>query len=119
MKSDGEYGGAARALLERYTVEMIDREGLESTLETMRRENGWTHDDPRLALTRDRLTGSTGFAVAGTAAEIAEQLGHIADSGIDGVLMTWIDYVDGVRRFGEEVLPLLEAAGLRAPFGGP
>jgi hypothetical protein len=37
-------------------------------------------------------------------------------AGIDGVIMTWVDYIDGVKRFAREVLPLLEQAGLRKPF---
>ena len=38
------------------------------------------------------------------------------DRGIDGLLLTWVDYVDGIGHFTRDVLPLMEAAGLRAPF---
>ena len=40
----------------------------------------------------------------------------LAGCGIDGLLLTWVDYVDGIGRFTRDVLPLMEAAGLRAPF---
>jgi len=40
-------------------------------------------------------------------------------AGVDGVIMTWLDYTDGVRRFARDVLPLLEEAGLRKPFAKP
>ena len=52
----------------------------------------------------------------GSAENIAEQLAAISRVGIDGVLMTWPDYIDGVRRFAKDVLPLLEQRGLRKPF---
>ncbi len=52
----------------------------------------------------------------GSPEDIAEQLAAISAVGIDGVIMTWPDYIDGVRRFSKEVLPLLERAGLRKPF---
>ena len=47
---------------------------------------------------------------------IAEELAAISRIGIDGVILTWVDYVDGVDRFNRGVLPLLEQAGLRKPF---
>jgi hypothetical protein len=40
----------------------------------------------------------------------------MSDVGLDGIIMTWPDYIDGVKRFTREVLPLLEQAGLRKPF---
>ena len=33
---------------------------------------------------------------------------------LDGFLLTWLDYEGGLDRFGREVLPRLEKAGLRA-----
>jgi hypothetical protein len=30
--------------------------------------------------------------------------------------MSWVDYIDGMKRFAKDVLPLLEQAGLRKPF---
>lgn len=35
------------------------------------------------------------------------------DCGIDGVLLTWVDYVAGMNNFNVSVLPQLEQAGLR------
>jgi hypothetical protein len=31
------------------------------------------------------------------------------------LLLTWLDYEGGLDRFGREILPRLEQAGLRAP----
>ena len=54
--------------------------------------------------------------MTGTAQSIAKELEEISRVGIDGVIMTWVDYMDGVERFIRDVLPLLEKAGLRKPF---
>jgi alkanesulfonate monooxygenase SsuD/methylene tetrahydromethanopterin reductase-like flavin-dependent oxidoreductase (luciferase family) len=59
--------------------------------------------------------GAGGSGLVGTAEDIAARLDQLSEAGLDGVLLTWVDFTDGLRRFGE-VMPLLEARGLRAPF---
>ena len=59
--------------------------------------------------------GVGGSALVGTAAAIAGRLYALSDAGLDGVLLTWVDFADGIRRFAQDVCPLLEARGLRAP----
>ena len=64
-----------------------------------------------------RLTVAMGGTpIIGTAAEIVDQLEALSEKGIDGMLTAWFDFDDGVKRFSEEVLPLLEKRGLREPF---
>jgi alkanesulfonate monooxygenase SsuD/methylene tetrahydromethanopterin reductase-like flavin-dependent oxidoreductase (luciferase family) len=66
---------------------------------------------------RQRMAGSGGgFPLIGSAARIAERLNMLADCGLDGILLTWVDPVDGIERFSRDVLPLMERSGLRAPF---
>jgi alkanesulfonate monooxygenase SsuD/methylene tetrahydromethanopterin reductase-like flavin-dependent oxidoreductase (luciferase family) len=60
--------------------------------------------------------GAGGSGLVGTAADIAERLQTLSDAGLDGVLLTWVDFVDGLQRFNRDVLPLLEQRGLRQPF---
>ena len=50
----------------------------------------------------------------GTAGSIAEQLITLSGLGLDGMLLSWADYADGMTRFNAGVLPLLEQAGLRS-----
>jgi dimethylsulfone monooxygenase len=69
-----------------------------------------------LALLRYRsAVGMAGYPLVGTAEEIADLLAGLSGAGLDGVLLTWADYADGIARFNADVLPLLEQAGLRAP----
>jgi alkanesulfonate monooxygenase SsuD/methylene tetrahydromethanopterin reductase-like flavin-dependent oxidoreductase (luciferase family) len=70
-----------------------------------------------LATFRLRFTaGAGGFSLVGTAEHITDRLALLAEEGIDGVLLTWVDYYDGIERFNADVLPALEKLGLRDPF---
>jgi alkanesulfonate monooxygenase SsuD/methylene tetrahydromethanopterin reductase-like flavin-dependent oxidoreductase (luciferase family) len=107
---------AALAYRERYTHELLDVEAIDGIIETMIKENGWDRNDPKVAFMRTRMSGGSGYPLLGCAQEIAEQLQSMAAAGIDGVLMTWIDYIDGISRFARDVMPLLVRAGLRKSF---
>lgn len=69
---------------------------------------------------RERLAyalkaGFGGYPLVGTADDIAGKIGALSEAGVDGFLLTWLDYEGGLARFGAEVLPRLEKAGLRQP----
>jgi dimethylsulfone monooxygenase len=106
----------AEDYLHRYAVDYLDKEVLDSIMATISKENNIPMDSPVLAGMRYRMAVGAGSPMIGSAQDLAEQLAAISKVGIDGVLMTWPDYIDGVRRFNKQVLPLLEAAGLRKPF---
>jgi alkanesulfonate monooxygenase SsuD/methylene tetrahydromethanopterin reductase-like flavin-dependent oxidoreductase (luciferase family) len=68
---------------------------------------------------REFVLGSCGFPLVGSAETIADGLELLARAGVDGVVLTWLDYAAGIRRFQAEVLPLLEERGLRVPVDAP
>ena len=107
----------ADAYLQRYAIEYEDKESVEGWLA---KQADQARLMPEVALKAMRLrfaAGAGGFPLVGTAERIAERLQMLADAGLDGVLLTWVDYVDGLNRFNRDVLPGLEARGLRMPFG--
>jgi FMNH2-dependent dimethyl sulfone monooxygenase len=106
----------AEDYLRRYSEEYLDTEVMDSLMLTISKENNIPIDSPRLAFMRHRMAVGAGHPLVGTAQRIGEQLAAISRVGIDGVILTWVDYVDGVGRFNRDVLPLLEQAGLRKPF---
>jgi FMNH2-dependent dimethyl sulfone monooxygenase len=106
----------AEDYLQRYAVDYLDKEVLDSIVATISKENNIPMGSEVLAGMRWRMAVGAGPPVIGSAEGIAEQLAAISRVGIDGVIMTWPDYIDGVRRFNKDVLPLLERAGLRKPF---
>lgn len=59
--------------------------------------------------------GYGGFPLVGTADDIVATLAALSEAGVDGVLLTWLDYESGLASFAREVLPALEDKGLRAP----
>jgi dimethylsulfone monooxygenase len=106
----------AEDYLRRYSEEYLDTEVMDSLMLTISKENNIPTDSPALAFMRRRMAVGAGHPLVGTAQSIAEELAAISRIGIDGVILTWVDYVDGVGRFNRGVLPLLEQAGLRKPF---
>ncbi len=66
-------------------------------------------------LRRAIKAGTGGVPLLGTAADIVARLERLSRCGLDGLLLVWVDFQNGIRRFNREVLPLMEQAGLRNP----
>jgi FMNH2-dependent dimethyl sulfone monooxygenase len=67
-----------------------------------------------LRMMRDRIVqGGGGLPLVGTADSITERLTRLSQAGIDGILLSWVRYEEGLRRFSEAIIPRLQLAGLR------
>ncbi|WP_204282658.1 LLM class flavin-dependent oxidoreductase [Goekera deserti] len=67
------------------------------------------------SLERPAVEGNMTFlsfpVIKGSYESVARQLDELVErTGIDGILLTWPDFVDGVTKFGERVMPLLTTA---------
>jgi alkanesulfonate monooxygenase SsuD/methylene tetrahydromethanopterin reductase-like flavin-dependent oxidoreductase (luciferase family) len=62
------------------------------------------------------IAGHGGYPLVGTAEQIVEELDKLADIGVDGCLISWVDYLNELRQWNADVLPLMVEAGLRQPF---
>ena len=62
------------------------------------------------------IAGHGGYPLVGTAEQIVDELGKLADIGVDGCLISWVRYKEELAQWNEEVLPLMVQSGLRAPF---
>ena len=60
--------------------------------------------------------GWGGYPLVGTPEQIVDKLQKLSKAGVDGILLTWLDYADGLSVWTRDVLPLMEQAGLRRPF---
>ena len=67
-------------------------------------------------LRRSIKAGYGGVSLLGTPEDIASRLERLSVCGIDGVLLTWVDFQNGIRDFIGAVIPLLEKSGLRSKF---
>jgi alkanesulfonate monooxygenase SsuD/methylene tetrahydromethanopterin reductase-like flavin-dependent oxidoreductase (luciferase family) len=104
---------AARAYVQDYVVTQGDDEGVDAFIAN-NIGNAKTMPDGVMEKMKFAIAaGYGGYPILGTAQDIAATLSSISDAGVDGVLLTWLDYERGLARFGETVLPLLEKHGLR------
>ena len=56
--------------------------------------------------------------VIGSPDSIARRLAEFSELGVDGVVMIWPNYEEGIDAFTDEVIPRLERLGIRQPFAG-
>ena len=62
------------------------------------------------------VVAAGGAPVCGTPAEVADQIEAFAERGVDGILTGCADFDDTIKRLSDDVFPILEKRGLRAPF---
>jgi alkanesulfonate monooxygenase SsuD/methylene tetrahydromethanopterin reductase-like flavin-dependent oxidoreductase (luciferase family) len=72
-----------------------------------------------LALIRDRMAaGHGGFPLVGTPEQVAEGIAALHAAGFRGTTLSFVDYVEEFPYFRDNVLPILEARGIRRPRPG-
>ena len=59
------------------------------------------------------IAGWGGFPLVGTPEQVVGMMKELADLGIEGFILAWLDYYEELKYFGERVLPLMKQAGLR------
>ena len=104
----------AEAFLNYFAVEHEDRKSVDGWSAGISAEaRSLSNEQARFA----RLVVAVGGnPIVGNATDVANQLEALSEVGIDGVLLSWFDFEDGLKRFNEGVMPLLERRGLREPF---
>lgn len=86
-------------------------------LDTFTVESGSQSTDPALreAYLRNMMAGYSGFPVVGAAEDVVDFLQQMADCGLAGATLSWPDYAAGLDQLEADILPALEARGLRRP----
>jgi len=59
------------------------------------------------------IAGWGGYPLVGTPEQVVEQMQAVHALGIEGFILSWLDYRQELEYFGERVMPLLRQAGLR------
>jgi alkanesulfonate monooxygenase SsuD/methylene tetrahydromethanopterin reductase-like flavin-dependent oxidoreductase (luciferase family) len=59
------------------------------------------------------IAGWGGYPLVGTPEQVVARMAELADLGIEGFILAWLDYYEELKYFGERVLPLMREAGLR------
>ena len=60
--------------------------------------------------------GWGGVPLVGTADRIVDDLQKFTGIGLDGLLLSWVDYIEGLDDWQREVMPRLEQLELRQPL---
>ena len=62
------------------------------------------------------IAGWGGYPLVGTADQVTDKLLELSRTGVDGTLISLVDYNAELPYWNEKVMPLLEQAGLRKPL---
>lgn len=61
--------------------------------------------------------GHGSYPVIGTPRQVADKILGLHEAGLRGTTVSFVDYIKEFPYFRDEVLPLLEQAGIRRPVG--
>jgi alkanesulfonate monooxygenase SsuD/methylene tetrahydromethanopterin reductase-like flavin-dependent oxidoreductase (luciferase family) len=100
-----------------YVVEKGDDEACDNMLRIQNVEMHKMMPERAEKLRFGAKLGWGGYPLTGTADDIVAALQKLSGIGIDGVLIRWVDYWDGLRRWQKDVMPRLVQAGLRRASG--
>lgn len=95
-----------------YMIEGADLEAIENVGATFSGETRKSHQERGGDFLADpRRISFAGRPLIGTADDIAaEMIGLALDGELDSILLIFPDYLEGLQRFGDEVMPALSAA---------
>jgi len=106
----------AEDYLNHYAVDHADTETIDAWISSLQ-ANAKALSPTDMAARRKRAAaGAGGSLLVGDADRIADQIAALSEAGVDGLLLSWVDFRDGLTRLADTVLPRLEGRGLRQPF---
>lgn len=100
-----------------YAGEMADTVLLDRTLRSKTKQVSHHFESDEAAELQRRLRyagGNGSHPLIGCPADVAEQLISLASQGFAGATLSFVNFIDELPYFCEEVLPILENAGLRS-----
>lgn len=103
----------AQAYVDEYAGKMGNIEAARGFVAGTIAQSQYATPELMAAMEMPLMAGGMGYPLYGNEQDIARSLELLSELGIDGLLLSWLDYEGGLRQFGETVLPLLEDAGLR------
>jgi dimethylsulfone monooxygenase len=104
---------AAKAYFEEYVNQKGDWQAATNLVETMGLNTSGLPPERLRAMKTHFIGGWGGFPLVGTKEQIVEGLAKLSAIGLDGLAVSWARYIDDMRTFQRETLPLLKQVGLR------
>ena len=109
----GETERDARAFFDHYVNQKGDWVAASNLVDTMGMNAKTFPPDVLQSMKQHFIAGWGGYPLVGTKEQIVEGLQTLCDIGVDGTLLSWPRYIEGMRQFQAETLPLVQQAGLR------
>ena len=103
----------AKDYLHSYVYDYGDWDAVENLVTTFGIQSQSLPPEVARAMKEHFIGGWGGIPIVGTAEQIVDGLSGLVDVGFDGILLSWARYIQDMRRFEDEVHPLLVQAGLR------
>ena len=103
----------AREVLERYVNINGDWDTAARMVKMFGMESGTLDTEVLDAFKFHFIAGHGGYPLIGTPEQVVDQMQRLSDIGVDGILISWLDYIPECEHWIEHVLPLMEQAGLR------
>ena len=102
--------------LDHYVRQMGDFEAVDNLLDIFGVHSETLEPEALDAFRFHFIAGHGGTPLVGTPERIVDEIDKLLGIGIDGILLSWVDYKTELRQWIDEVLPLMEQAGQRKPF---
>jgi len=101
-----------------YIVEKGDYVAVDNLLEIFGMQSDTLPKESLDQFRRHFIGGHGGYPLVGTAEQIVDGMNDLIAMGIDGILVSWVDYKTECKQWIDRIMPLMEQAGQRAPFKG-
>lgn len=103
-----------QAEAERYRDYVLEEKGDLAVLDAMPPNLVPRGDSPEARLARQKVLGGFGGVhLVGTPEQIVERLSEMSAAGTDGVVLSFVNFEDGLNTWINDVAPLMVQAGLR------
>jgi alkanesulfonate monooxygenase SsuD/methylene tetrahydromethanopterin reductase-like flavin-dependent oxidoreductase (luciferase family) len=106
----------ARDYLNHYVIEKGDDVAVNNMLDIFGVQSSTLSPDVIEAFRFHFKAGHGGYPLIGTPEQIVTSIERLSRMGVNGLLISWVDYLRECRQWIDEVLPLMEEAGQRQPF---
>ena len=103
----------AQDALNRYVIDYGDDVAVGNMLATFGMESETLEPSVMEAFKFHFKAGHGGYPLIGTPEHVVNQIERLSRMGVDGLLISWLDYLSECQQWIEQVLPLMEQAGLR------
>ena len=109
------HGKEAQDYLNHYVNEKGDFEAVNNLLEIFGMQSETLPNEVLDEFRFHFIAGHGGYPLVGTPEQIVDEIGKLIEIGVDGMLISWVDYKTECKQWIDEILPLMEQTGQRAP----